>query len=33
MFKAVYSIGPYSATGTLSGSGFWQAALIGYQSP
>jgi hypothetical protein len=33
MFKAVYSTGTYAATGTLSGSGFWQAALIGYQSP
>ena len=33
VFKAVYSTGVYNATGTLSGSGFWQAALIAYQSP
>jgi hypothetical protein len=33
MFNSVTSTGVYSATGTLSGSGFWQAAIVAYQSP
>jgi len=33
MFQIVNSTGTFNATGTLSGSGFWQAALIGFQGP
>jgi len=33
MFQIVSSPGTYTATGSLSGSGFWQAALVGLASP
>jgi len=33
MFQIVNSAGTFNATGTLSGSGFWQAALIVFNGP
>ena len=33
MFRVVTATGSYAATGNLSGSGFWQIALIAYRAP